>query len=68
LRSDDENALAVVSDAWLRVVAIHVTGGHATSFDDFIAAHPALVDQGLLGRHYSAELLRSDEARAGWVA
>lgn len=56
-----------ITRAWLRVVALHVSGSRAASFDDFIAAHPALMDQGLLGRHYSAELLRSEAARIGWV-
>jgi len=56
-----------ITRAWLRVVAIHVADSGAASFDDFIAANPALMDQRLLGRHYSAELLRRDEARSAWV-
>lgn len=56
-----------ITRAWLRVVAIHVAESRAASFDEFIAANPVLMDQGLLGRHYSAELLRSQAARSAWV-
>ncbi|HLW96060.1 MAG TPA: hypothetical protein VKS25_11845 [Solirubrobacteraceae bacterium] len=56
-----------ITRAWLRVVEIHMTERRAASFDDFIAAYPALLNKDLLARHYSAELLSSEQARVGWV-
>jgi hypothetical protein len=37
------------------------------SFDAFLAAHPELLDSGMLGRHYKKETLASPAAKAGWV-
>jgi|SRR5947209_16439187 hypothetical protein len=53
--------------AWVVVVALHrgLEGGE--SFDDFIAAHPRLLQRDLLSRHYSEPLLWSDSARARWT-
>ena len=39
----------------------------ASSADDFIARNPALLDSKIMLTHYSADLLFSDEARAGFV-
>lgn len=53
--------------AWLRAVSARVTPGRAKSFEDWIAAHPALLDRGFLHHYYSESLLASPEARASWV-
>jgi hypothetical protein len=54
--------------AWVRAVAHHVAQGSATGdFDAFVARFPGLTHSDLMLRHYSAEVLWSDEARAGWV-
>jgi hypothetical protein len=54
--------------AWVRVVAHHLAQGAPTrDFDVFIAGFPALSRGDLMLRHYSAEVLWSDEARVGWV-
>jgi hypothetical protein len=37
------------------------------SFDVFLAAHPELLNSGMLGRHYRKETLDSPAARASWV-
>jgi hypothetical protein len=39
----------------------------ALSADDFIARNPALLDSKIMLTHYSADLLFSDEARAGFI-
>jgi hypothetical protein len=39
----------------------------ASSADDFIARNPLLLDSKIMLTHYSADLLFSDEARAGFV-
>jgi hypothetical protein len=36
-------------------------------FDAFAERHPALLDKRLLTRHYTAAVLASPQARAGWV-
>jgi len=59
---------ATMTIAWARVVAHHVAADpSAGEFGAFADRHPALLDKGLLGRHYTASALRSDAARAGWV-
>jgi hypothetical protein len=39
----------------------------ASSADDFIARNPPLLDSKIMLTHYSADLLFSDQARAGFV-
>jgi hypothetical protein len=39
----------------------------ASSSDDFIARNPILLDSKIMLTHYSADLLFSDQARAGFV-
>ncbi len=57
-----------ITRAWVHLVALHRGAGEAQSFDEFIAANPRLLDRHLLDRHYSRELIMSDEARARWTA
>lgn len=46
--------------------ALAETPGSGT-FDAFLAAHPELLDSGMMGRHYKKETLSSPEAKVGWV-
>jgi hypothetical protein len=68
---------ATVTRAWTEIVAHHVAAGPSgppgppgppgTEFASFALRNPALLDQRLLARHYSARLLASPAARTGWV-
>ena len=57
-----------ITAAWMRLVA---AAWRATPqifrFEDFVAAHPFLLDSGALKKYYSAELLKSPAARTGWI-
>lgn len=58
-----------VTEAWMRVVEMAMaddTDGAGT-FDDWVSAHPALLDGALLRRYFSDDLIRSDAARSSWV-
>jgi hypothetical protein len=46
--------------------ALELTPRHG-SFEAFLAAHPGLLNSGLLERHYRKETLASAEAKGGWV-
>jgi hypothetical protein len=60
---------ATMTIAWAMLVAYHVAGDPSvTDFGVFTALHPALLDKGLLARHYADPTLWSDAARAAWVA
>ncbi len=58
--------------AWLALVdaAAHDTAGAPPAADSqaFLARHPELLDRAALDAYYSAGLLNSDAARAGFVA
>ncbi len=56
-----------ITRAWVRVVALAAVRTGASTFDGLLAAHPELLDKRLLLRHYSAGVLGSPAARAGWV-
>jgi hypothetical protein len=57
-----------VTRAWAEIVCHHVAADPAIAdFETFIARYPALLDKRLLTRHYSAAVLASPRARAGWV-
>jgi hypothetical protein len=56
-----------ITRAWVRLVAVHLRDGDRGSFDGFIADNPGLLDRHLLARHYSAQLIASDGARAAWA-
>ena len=58
---------ATLTQAWVRVVARHRELEAGGSFEEFLALHPLLLDQGIISRHYGAERLFGDEARRGWV-
>ena len=53
--------------SWVLLVAVHRQCFSASSFDEFIAAHPALLDKELVSRHYLPETLEGAAARARWV-
>jgi hypothetical protein len=53
--------------SWVRLVAVHRQRSSARSFDEFIAAHPSLLDKALLDRHYLPATLGGAVARATWV-
>jgi hypothetical protein len=54
--------------AWIRLVAAALKDLPAdANFLDFIGAHPHLLDQGTLTRHYSTELLQGEAARGNWL-
>jgi hypothetical protein len=57
-----------VTLAWAKLVAAAVAETpRLTSFGEFAAAHPLLLDKYLVERFYSGELLDTDAARTGWV-
>jgi hypothetical protein len=59
---------ATLTRAWILAVDhfMHRSKG-AASADDFIARNPVLLDSKIMLTHYSADLLFSDQARAGFV-
>jgi hypothetical protein len=56
-----------ITRSWVHLVAVHMAGSQARSFDEFIAENPGLLDRHLLDRHYSPKLISSPEARARWT-
>jgi hypothetical protein len=52
-----------ITQAWVRLVALHRNGSAATTFDEFIADNAGLLDRALLARHYTEKLIASDQAR-----
>lgn len=57
-----------VTRAWLRLVeAADRAHPGCRASEELLAAAPELADKTLLGRHYSAERLSSEEARARFV-
>lgn len=57
---------ATISEAWVRLVALHATGD-SDDFDAFAQHYPALLDKRLLARHYRSSTLASPAARQRWV-
>jgi len=57
-----------MSVAWVRLIAAacHETP-EIVRFEEFLAAHPDLLEMRALSKYYSASRLGSAEARAGWV-
>jgi hypothetical protein len=54
--------------AWIRLVAAaRERTPHATSFSEFVTAHPHLLDKDSLLKHYSKDRLESAAARACWL-
>jgi hypothetical protein len=59
---------ATITRAWTEIVGHHVAADPSlTDFDVFAERNQALLDKRLLARHYTAALLASPQARAGWV-
>jgi hypothetical protein len=57
-----------ISRAWVELVAHHgLAAGSPTTFDEFAARFPALLDKRLVARHYRSTTLASDAARRAWV-
>jgi hypothetical protein len=52
---------------WVQLVAAHIRGSEEPDFETFIAYNEGLLDQSLPGRHFSAAVLGSDEARHSFV-
>ena len=53
---------------WMRLVAVALRSTpEVTSFTEFAAAHPQLLEKGALQSYYSDEGLKSAAARAGLV-
>lgn len=58
-----------ITRSWVRLVALHrAADAEESAFEAFLSGNAGLLDKTLLTRHYSAELLASDRARASWVA
>jgi hypothetical protein len=59
---------ATMTRAWTEIVGHHAAADPAvTSFAEFAARNPALLDKRLLRRHYTPKVLASAAARSGWV-
>jgi hypothetical protein len=56
-----------VTRFWTRLIAFAIAAHPESSFDELLARAPHLMDKSLPARHWSAERLRSKEARSGWV-
>jgi hypothetical protein len=56
-----------MTEAWAALVGYHLAEEPALTFDAFLERFPALLDGGLLRRHWSPELLATPAARAAWV-
>ena len=48
----------------MALVAHHLGEAPALGFDEFVERYPGLLDRGLLGRHFSRELLAAPARRA----
>ena len=59
-----------ITVTWVHLVAVHRERWDGANFDAFMARpeNEPLLERRLLSGHYSAELMTSPEARAGWVA
>ncbi len=53
--------------AWFRLVSALRSRMAEAAFDDFLGAHPELMDRNVLSQYYSAACLQSAEAKAGWL-
>src|SRR5690348_13508611 len=67
LHGAPERYHATITQAWVRLVALHRSSGTATTFDEFLAANAGLLDRRLLARHYSDKLISSERARRHWT-
>lgn len=57
-----------ITRTWMQLVA---AAWRATPemgrFEEFVELHPLLLDSAALNKYYSADLLKSEAARTGWV-
>ena len=54
--------------AWVRLVAVAwCATPEIARFEAFADGHPFLLDQGTLKKYYSAEALKSPDARTAWI-
>jgi hypothetical protein len=53
--------------AWTRLVAVHVRDHDEADFGSFIERNEGLLDRSLLSRHFSREVMQSDQARRTFV-
>lgn len=58
---------ATLTTGWMRAVAAFRAHGCGATFEDFIAAHPRLLERDLLRHHYSPERLAGADARREFV-
>ncbi len=58
---------ATLTAGWVRAVAAFRAHDAGATFDDFIAAHPRLLERDLLRHHYSPERLAGPDARREFV-
>jgi hypothetical protein len=56
-----------MTEGWAALVGHHLAEEPELGFDAFLERFPALMDGGLLTRHWSRGLLASAAARAAWV-
>ena len=57
-----------ITAAWMRLLTAALrTTPEIARFETFADAHPLLFDQGTLKKYYSAELLKSPQARTSWL-
>ena len=56
-----------LTEFWVRLVDHARSRRLELDFDAFLAAFPFLLDPGLAERHWSADELWSEAARAGWI-
>ena len=56
-----------ITRAWVQLVAFHIDETPTDTFDEFVAAHPALLDTQLLTHYYRPATLAGPDARIRWV-
>ena len=52
---------------WVRAVGLGIDSHPTLAFENLLAAEPHLLDKNLPYRHWSRELMGSDEARRQWI-
>jgi len=66
--SDDSGYHETVTVAWMRIMHALVQGRSGEErFDQFLEAHPELLEKQILLKYYSRACLMSSEARTGFV-
>lgn len=52
-----------VTTAWVKLIATH----SETTFEEFLSENRNILASDLLGRHWTREALKSEEARRSWI-